>query len=127
MDTLADALSTIYNTEERRKHECVLKPASKVIAQVLRVMQEKGYIGAFEFIDDGRQGKFRVQLLNRVNKCGVIKPRFFVKVRDIESWESRYLPGREFGFLILTTSQGMMSHVEAKAKNLGGQLIAYVY
>ena len=127
MDTLANALSNIKNTEERRKHECVLKPASKIIAQVLRVMQEKGYIGAFEFIDDGRQGKFRVQLLNRVNKCGVIKPRFFVKVRDIESWESKYLPGREFGFLILTTSQGMMSHVEAKAKNLGGQLIAYVY
>lgn len=127
MDTLANALSNIYNNEVRHKHECVLKPASKLVGHVLRVMQEKGYLGAFEFIDDGRQGKFRVQLLNRVNKCGVIKPRFFVKVQDLESWESKYLPGREFGFLILTTSQGVMSHEEAKAKNQGGRLIAYVY
>ena len=83
LDPLADALSNIYNNEEKRKHECIIKPASKLIGWVLRVMQKNGYVGAFEFIDDGRAGKFRVQLLGRVNKCGVIKPRFSVKVEKI--------------------------------------------
>jgi small subunit ribosomal protein S8 len=127
MDPLSDALSTIYNNEEKRKHECILKPASKLIGQVLRLMQEKGYVGAFEYIDDGRTGKFRVQLLGRVNKCGVIKPRFSVKVNDIESWENKFLPGKNFGFLILTTSEGVIAHTEAVEKNVGGRLMAYVY
>ncbi len=127
MDPLSDALSTIYNNEEKRKHECIIKPASKLIGQVLRLMQEKGYVGAFEYIDDGRTGKFRVQLLGRVNKCGVIKPRFSVKVNDIESWENKFLPGKNFGFLILTTSEGVIAHTEAVEKNVGGRLMAYVY
>ena len=127
MDPLSDALSNIYNNEEKRKHECIIKPASKVIGQVLRLMQEKGYVGAFEYIDDGRTGKFRVQLLGRVNKCGVIKPRFSVKVDDIETWEKKFLPGKNFGFLILTTSEGVIAHTEAVEKNVGGRLMAYVY
>lgn len=127
MDPLSDALSNIYNNEEKRKHECIIKPASKVIGQVLRLMQEKGYVGAFEYIDDGRTGKFRVQLLGRVNKCGVIKPRFSVKVDDIETWENKFLPGKNFGFLILTTSEGVIAHTEAVEKNVGGRLMAYVY
>ena len=127
MDPLSDALSNIYNNEEKRKHECIIKPASKLIGQVLRLMQEKGYVGAFEYIDDGRTGKFRVQLLGRVNKCGVIKPRFSVKVNDIETWENKFLPGKDFGFLILTTSDGVIAHTEALEKNIGGRLMAYVY
>jgi small subunit ribosomal protein S8 len=127
MDPLSDALSNIYNNEEKRKHECIIKPASKLIGQVLRLMQEKGYVGAFEYIDDGRMGKFRVQLLGRVNKCGVIKPRFSVKVDEIESWENKFLPGKNFGFLILTTSEGIIAHTEAVEKNVGGRLMAYVY
>ena len=127
MDPLSDALSNIINNEEKRKHECIIKPASKLIGQVLRLMQEKGYVGAFEYIDDGRTGKFRVQLLGRVNKCGVIKPRFSVKVNDIETWENKFLPGNNFGFLILTTSEGVIAHTEAVEKNIGGRLMAYVY
>ncbi len=127
IDPLSDALSNIYNNEEKRKHECIIKPASKLIGQVLRLMQEKGYVGAFEYIDDGRTGKFRVQLLGRVNKCGVIKPRFSVKVNEIETWASKFLPGRNFGFLILTTSDGVIDHTEAVEKNIGGRLMAYIY
>jgi small subunit ribosomal protein S8 len=127
MDPLSDALSNIYNNEEKRKHECVIKPASKLIGQVLRVMQEKGYVGAFEYIDDGRTGKFRVQLLGRINRCGVIKPRFSVKVNEIESWENKFLPGKNFGVLIMTTSDGVIAHTEAMEKNVGGRLMAYVY
>ena len=126
-DPLADALSTIQNNEDRRKHTCIIKPASKLIGQVLRVMQEKGYVGAFEFIDDGRAGKFNVQLLVRINKCGVIKPRFSVKVAKIEDWEKRFLPGSGFGMLVMTTPKGVLSHSDARDQKKGGKLLAYVY
>ncbi len=127
MDPLADALSTIQNNEERRKRECIIKPASKLIGHVLRVMQEKGYVGAFEFIDDGRAGKLIVQLLGRINKCGVIKPRFSVKASKLEDWEKRFLPGKDFGMLVLTTPKGILAQNEAKKLNTGGKLLAYIY
>ena len=127
MDPLANALSTIMNNEVRRKRECVIWPASKLIGHVLRIMQQYGYIGEFEFIDDGRAGKFKVQLLGRINKCGVIKPRFPVRLKEFEEWEKKYLPARDLGILIVSTSQGVMSHREAKERKIGGRLIAYVY
>lgn len=126
-DPLANALSTIYTNEERRKRECVIWPASKLIGRVLRVMQKNGYIGEFEYIDDGRAGKFKVQLLGRINKCGVIKPRFAVKLSKIEEWEKRYLPAEDLGILILTTPKGVVSNKEAKELGVGGRLLAYVY
>lgn len=127
LDPLANALVTIKNNEVRGKPECLIYPASKLIANVLRVMQRHGYIGEFEFIDDGRSGKFRVQLLGRINKCGAIRPRFAVKAKDIEKWEKIYLPSRDIGVITISTPQGVMSHREAKQKRTGGQLLAFVY
>ena len=60
LDTLANALAAIMNAEMRAKPEVIIWPASKLIAAVLRVMQQEGYIGEFEYIDDGRWGKIRV-------------------------------------------------------------------
>jgi len=127
MNPLSNALSTIYNHEERRKRECIIWPASKLIGLVLRVMQKNGYIGEFEFIDDGRAGKFRVQLLGRINKCGSVRPHYPVKVEDLEEWEKRYLPSRDIGILVLTTPKGILSNREAKDLRIGGRLLAYVY
>ena len=58
LDPLADALSNMKNNEYTGNLECVIKPASKLTGKVLKVMQENGYIGEFEFVDDGRSGKF---------------------------------------------------------------------
>ncbi|MBS7659457.1 MAG: 30S ribosomal protein S8 [Candidatus Bathyarchaeia archaeon] len=127
MDVLANGLTAIFNSEMRNKRECVISPASKLLGKVLRVMQLHGYIGEFEFIDDGRSGKFKVQLLGRINKCGAIKPRFPVSVDEIEDWEKKFLPSRDMGILIVSTSHGVMSHREAKAKGIGGRLLAFVY
>jgi len=127
MDTLANALTTIKNNEIRGKKECLIYPASKFIANILRVMQKAGYIGEFEVIDDGRSGKIRVQLLGRINDCGVIKPRFPVKKNEYTEWEKKYLPGRDIGLLIVSTSKGLMSNIEAKKLGIGGFLIAYVW
>lgn len=127
MDPLANALTTIKNNEILGKKDCLIRPASKLIANVLRVMQQYGVIGEFEFIDDGRAGIFNVQLLGRINKTGVIRPRFPVSRQNLEKWEKVYLPARDFGILIVTTSQGIMTHVEARNQGIGGRLLAYVY
>jgi len=127
MDTLANGLTTIMNNEMRNKRECVISPASKLLGRVLRVMQLNGYIGEFEFIDDGRAGKFKVQLLGRINKCGAIKPRFSVKSDEFERWEKRFLPSRDIGVLVVSTPYGVFSHREARKKGIGGRLLAFVY
>ncbi|MEM3608982.1 MAG: 30S ribosomal protein S8 [Candidatus Bathyarchaeia archaeon] len=127
MDTLTNGLTTIINNEMRNKRECVISPASKLLGRVLRIMQLNGYIGEFEFIDDGRSGKFKVQLLGRINKCGAIKPRFPVRLEEFEEWEKKFLPSRDIGILIVSTPKGVVSHREAKEKRVGGRLLAFVY
>jgi small subunit ribosomal protein S15Ae len=86
-----------------------------------------GYIGEFEVIDDHRNGKIVVELIGRVNKCGVISPRFDIKLSKMEKWCNLLLPSRQFGHLILTTSFGIMDHEEAKKHHTGGKLISFVY
>ncbi len=127
MDPLANALTTIKNNEILGKKECMIRPASKLIANVLRVMQQYGVIGEFEFIDDERAGIFSVQLLGRINKTGVIRPRFPASRKTLEKWEKEYLPARNFGILIVTTSEGIMTHEEARNRGIGGRLLAFVY
>ncbi len=130
LDPLANALTTVYNNELRGNKEAIIMPASKLIANVLRVMQREGYVGEFEYIDDGRWGKIRVKLLGRINKCGAIKPRVPVKYRDLlvlPEQLRRFLPSKDVGILIISTSQGLMTHKEAIEKGIGGIAIAYVY
>jgi small subunit ribosomal protein S8 len=90
-------------------------------------MQLNGYIGELEFIDDGRSGKFKVQLLGRINKCGAIRPRFSIKADQFEEWEINFLPSREVGLLVVSTPSGVLSHRDAKEKNTGGRLLAFIY
>jgi len=130
LDPLANALSAIQNAEMRAKSEVVVWPASKLVINVLRVMQREGYVGEIEYIDDGKWGKIRVQLLGRINKTGVIKPRFSVKLKELEQmplWLRKYLPAYNIGILIVSTPLGVFSHKEAVAKRTGGVLLAYVY
>ena len=57
----------------------MVHPVSKVVVKFLRVMQKHGYIGEFEIIDDHRSQKIVIELVGRLNKCGVISPRFDIK------------------------------------------------
>ena len=126
-DPIADALIVIKNAEHSGKMECVVKPASNLLGRILKVMQENGYIGPYEYVENGRGGIFRVNLRGRINKCGAIKPRLSVKRVDMEKFESRYLPSQNFGVLIMTTTSGIVSHKTAKQEGVGGKLLAYVY
>jgi small subunit ribosomal protein S8 len=126
-DTLNDAMSVIKNAEKVGKGECTVRPSSKLVGRVLKVMQESGYIKQFELIEDGRSRIFRVALSGQINDCGVIRPRYSVKVADLEKYEARYLPAQDFGVLILTTTKGVVTHMEAKKGGVGGKLLAFVY
>lgn len=68
-----------------------------------------GYIGEFEYVDDHRAGKIVVELNGRLNKCGVISPRFDVGVKEIEPWTARLLPSRQVSGFIC--QHGFLSHV----------------
>ena len=126
-DPLNDAMSVIRNAERVGRGECVVKPSSKLIGRVLKVMQDAGYIRQFEFVDDGRSGMFRVDLAGQINDCGVIRPRYSVRTGDLERYEARYLPAQDFGVLILTTTRGVLTHTQAKQGGVGGKLLAFVY
>merc|ERR1711990_239620 len=113
MSVLNDALKSITNAERRGKRQVKLRPSSKVVIKFLQVMQKHGYIGEFEVVDDHRAGKIVVELNGRTNKCGVISPRFDVGINQIDKWTTNLLPSRQFGFVVLTTSDGIMDHEEA--------------
>ncbi|KAJ0102024.1 hypothetical protein Patl1_06298 [Pistacia atlantica] len=134
VSVLNDALKSMYNAEKRGKRQVMIRPSSKVIIKFLLVMQKHGYIGEFEYVDDHRSGKIVVELNGRLNKCGVISPRFDVGVKEIEGWTAStvhlytfdlalyhyLLPGISgFGYIVLTTSAGIMDHEEARRKNVG--------
>ncbi len=126
-DTLANVLSTINHYEMKGKKECTLSPVSTLAKGVLNILQNKRYVGSTECITDKKGGIFKLHLLGVINKCSVIKPRFSVNTDNIERYEKRYLPAKGMGVIIISTSQGLLTHEEAKAKNVGGRLIAYCY
>ncbi|XP_067886978.1 small ribosomal subunit protein uS8-like [Heterodontus francisci] len=127
MSVLADALTSINNAEKRGKRQVLIWPCFKVIVRFLTVMMKHGYIGEFEIIDDHRGGKIVVNITGRLNKCGVISPRFDVQVKELERWQNGLLPSRQFGYLVLTTSAGIMDHEEAKRKHTGGKILGFFF
>ncbi len=126
-DPLNDAMTTMRNAEMSGKRGCVIRPASHLISRVLDVMRECEYVGGYEYVENGRGGELRVKLLGNINDCGIIKPRFSAKRAELERFEARYLPAQDFGVLILTTTEGVVSHSKAKELGVGGKLLAYVY
>ena len=126
-DTLAATLSNILNYERTGKKECLIQPSSKVITKVLTLLNKYNYIGPFEEVTDAKGGILKLHLLGRINKVGAIKPRFSVQLDEYEKFEKRYLPAKGMGFLIISTSKGIMTHDDAKKQGIGGTLLAYCY
>ena len=100
---------------------------SKVLVKFLKVMQKHGYISEFEIIDDARASKIVVNLTGRLNKCGVISPRFDVTIKKFGQLANAILPSRQFGVIVMTTNQGIMDHTEAMKKHIGGKVLGYFY
>ena len=127
LNILSNMFTTLYNNESRRKKECIVFPASRFASDILRVIQRHRFIGEFEQIDDGRAGKFRIQLLAKINKCGIITPRYSVNKDGYLGWERQYLPAYSMGILLVSTSKGVLSHHEARVEGIGGVLVGYVF
>ena len=64
---IANLFTTLYNSDDRRKKECIILPASKLAVDVLKTLKDEGYIGEFEYIEDNRGGKFKIQLLAKIS------------------------------------------------------------
>jgi len=126
-DPLSNVLSKILNADKVGKKECEVIISSKIILKVLEIMKDNNYIGDFKEIKEGNKSKLVINLLGKINKCGSIKPRFSIKVKDFEKYEKRYLPAKDFGIIILSTNKGLIIHSEAKKQGRGGRLISYTY
>ena len=126
-DPLANTLSKLRHYDRDGKAECFIRPVSSLIRRVLTIMNKSGYIGSFEEASDARGGLLKVHLIGNINGCGVVKPRFAVQKNNFTKFEKRYLPAEDFGIVIVSTSQGLMTHREAKEKGVGGKLISYCY
>ena len=118
---ISDALNQIMNAKRAGKSELVVSRYSKLLMHILQIARASGYL---EYTVEGKQLKIQ---LKKINTIKAITPRYTVSVDKINNYVRRYLPAKNFGFLIVSTNQGLMKHDEAEEKNIGGCLVAYMY
>ncbi|KAL9248600.1 Small ribosomal subunit protein uS8my-like protein [Drosera capensis] len=118
---LNEALRTIVNAERRNKGVAELRPISTVMCSFLNIMKTRGYIKDFQVHDPHRVGKITVELLGRVNDCKALTYRQDLKAKDIEKYKLRMLPTKQWGYVVVTTPNGVLDHEEASRQNVGGQ------
>nr|AJS12623.1 30S ribosomal protein S8 [uncultured archaeon] len=121
-DLISDTLNQILNAKRIGKEQVVVKRASKLLLNVLEIAQKYEYIKDFK-----KTGKSIEIIIGNINNCGAVKPRFNVTRKTLEKYMKRYLPARDFGILLISTNQGVMTHQDSIEKKTGGCLIAYFY
>ena len=111
------------------ENDVLVSQADRVIRDWLsyQIFYSPFYTTSKEFIDDGKSGKFKVELLGKINDAGVIRPRFYLKSDEFIQWEKRFLPSVNVGLLFVTTSKGIIDYRQAKKEGLGGALFGYIY
>ena len=127
-DPIADMLTRIRNAAIR-KHEKVSVPSSNLKLEVLRVLKEEGYISDYEKKEDNKQGMISITL-KYVDKQPVIKGLKKISKPGLKVYAKRNeLPKvlNGLGVAIISTSGGVMSDRAARQKNLGGEVLAFVW
>ena len=128
-DVIADMLTRIRNANNA-KHDTVDIPASNMKKAIAEILLSEGYIKGYQVVEDGKQGIIRVTLkygqgkqkvihgLRRVSKPGL---RIYAGCEDMP----RVMNG--LGIAIVSTSKGIMTNKKAKANNVGGEVLAFVW
>jgi small subunit ribosomal protein S8 len=129
-DPIADFLTRIRNAQ-MANHRMVEIPASNLKKRVTEILYEKGYILKYKFEEDGKQGLIKIALkydpatrqpaitsLERISRPGL---RQYAKPTDFK----RVMNG--LGVAIVSTSKGVMTDKEAKAQNVGGEILCHIY
>lgn len=128
-DTVADMLTRIRNANAA-KHDTVDIPGSKLKTAVAQILLDEGYIRGFQFISDDKQGIIRITLKYGQNKTQVIKGLRRVSkpgLRIYTSCEDMPRVMKGLGIAIVSTSQGIMTDKQARQKNVGGEVLAFVW
>ncbi|THG08581.1 hypothetical protein TEA_024465 [Camellia sinensis var. sinensis] len=86
-----------------------------------------GYIKDFQVHDPQRVGKITVELQGRINGCRALMYRQDIKAQDIEKYRFHKLPTHQWGYIVITTPNGVLDHEEAIRQNVGGQVLGYFY
>lgn len=128
-DPIADFLTRVRNAN-MAKHESFEVPASKIKLDIANILKREGFIKDVDYIEDNKQNVIRVFLkyspteervitnLKRISKPGL---RAYVKADEVP----KVLNG--LGIAIISTSEGVLTDKEARSRNLGGEVIAYVW
>jgi small subunit ribosomal protein S8 len=129
-DPIADFLTRIRNAQ-MANHRIVEIPASNLKKRMTEILYDKGYILKYKFEDDNKQGVIKIALkydpntkepaiksLERVSRPGLrqyASPAEFTRVKN------------GLGVAIISTSKGVMTDKDAKAQNVGGEVLCYLY
>ncbi|XP_074559425.1 small ribosomal subunit protein uS8my-like [Curcuma longa] len=124
---LNDALQKMLNAERRGNASTTLQPISGTIVAFLNVMKNRGYIKDFQVFDPHRVGRISVELFGRLKDCKALSYRQDIKAKDIEEYRLRMLPTRQWGYVVITTPNGVLDHEEALKQNVGGQVLGYFH
>jgi small subunit ribosomal protein S8 len=129
-DPIADFLTRVRNAHMAR-HRIVEIPASNVKKRMTEILYEKGYILKYKFEDDNKQGVIKIALkydavskepaiksLERISRPGL---RQYAKPSEIRRVQNG------LGISIISTSKGVMSDKEARAQNVGGEVLCSIY
>lgn len=127
-DPIADMLTRIRNANQQ-KHETVSIPYSNLKNDLANILKNEGFVTNFVVNEEGNHKNIVITLkykgnervitgLKRVSKPGL---RQYAKVNEIP----KVLNG--LGIVVLSTSQGLMTDKEARAKNIGGEVLAYIW
>ncbi len=121
-DIIADTLNMMLNSKKIGKNKVETKHYSKFLLSVLAIAKLKGYVKDYKI----ENSVLKIEIGN-IHGVKAIKPRFVVTASEIEKYVSRYLPAKNIGIIIISTSKGIITHQTALEKNIGGSLIAYFY
>ena len=129
-DPIADYLTRLRNAV-KAGHRVVEIPASNLKKEITKILFDKGYILNFKFVEDGPQGTIKVALkYDRTGRVNALKALKRVSRPGLRKYVGaaklpRILNG--LGITIVSTSKGVMTGKQARALNIGGEVICNVY